>query len=336
VTTGITTYGDINQRTAAYAAREMLKHAEPVLVLQKFGLSKPLPSNTAATMKFRRPIPFVASTVPLAEGVTPSPQKMAYEDVSVTVRQYGNVVTVTDWVADTAEDPVLNDATMLIGEQAGASAEQIVYNAVKGGTTVIYANGASRSVVNTPITLSKQRAVVRQLKSQKAKKITRILSSGPDYGVSAVEAAYICVCHTNCEADIRNITGFVPVAKYGDRQTVSEYELGTIEDVRYVTSADLAPFADAGGPKAGSGTTMLSTSGTNSDIYPFLFFGQDCFGLVPLKGASAMTPVVVNAKPSDSDPLAQRSHVGYKFGFAAVNLNETWMARLEAAATALP
>ena len=32
---GLTTYGVINQRTAAWAATQMLKHAEPVIVLGK-------------------------------------------------------------------------------------------------------------------------------------------------------------------------------------------------------------------------------------------------------------------------------------------------------------
>ena len=56
-----TTYGDISQRTAAYAAVEMLSHAEPILVLSKFGQSKPLPKNKADNVKFRRPIPFAVA-----------------------------------------------------------------------------------------------------------------------------------------------------------------------------------------------------------------------------------------------------------------------------------
>lgn len=330
-----TTYGDISQRTAAYAAREMLKHAEPVNILQKMGLSKPIPKNTADNVLFRRPIPFAVSTVPLAEGVTPSPQKLRYENVGVALKQYGNVVEVSDWVRDTSEDPVLNDATMLIGEQAGATAEQIVYGAVRGGTNVIYANGASRSAVNTPITLNKQRAVTRQLARQKARKITRILDSTPDYETKSVEAAYVAVAHTDLESDIRNLAKFTQVADYGAKRLVSEYEIGAVENVRYVLSPDLAPFADAGAAKAGSGTTMVSTSGTLADVYPILYFGQDSFGVVPLKGENAMTPIVHNAKVSASDPLAQRNYVGYKFAFAAVVLNELWMCRLEVAVTLL-
>ena len=327
----LTTYGTISQRTAAYVNREMLKHAEPVIVLQKLGKTSPVPMNTADTMKFRRPTPFSANTVPLAEGVTPTAQAMAYVDVTVQLLQYGGLVTVSDKVEDTNEDPVLNNAAELLGEQAGATSEAIVYNVVKAGTTVAYANGTARNQVNTAITLNKIRAVIRTLKNNKAKMLTKVLDASPGYGTSAVEAGYVAVCHTDCEADIRGLAGFTPTAEYGSRKTISDYEFGSVENVRFLTSPDLGSFADAGGAKG----TMKSTTGTSADVYPIMFFGQDAFACVPLKGKYSLTPTVVSAKPSDSDPLAQRSHVGYKFYFAAVILNQTWMDRLEVAVTDL-
>jgi N4-gp56 family major capsid protein len=327
----LTQYGTISQRTAAYVSREMLAHAEPVIVLQKLAQTKPIPQNTADTVKFRRPVPFSANTVPLAEGITPTAQTMSYVDVSCQLLQYGGLVTVSDKVEDMNEDPVLNNAAMLLGEQAGATAEQIVYNVVKAGTTVLYANGTARNQVNTAITLNKVRAVIRTLKAAKAKMITKVLDSSPAYGVSSVEPGYVAVCHTDCEADIRGLSGFTSTADYGSRKTISDYEFGAVENIRFLTSPDLGSFADAGGAKG----TMKSTSGTSADVYPILIFGQDAFAVCPLKGKFALTPSVVSAKPSDSDPLAQRSHVGYKFYFAAIILNQTWMARLEVAVTDL-
>lgn len=326
-----TTYGDISWRVGVYAERQMLKHAEPVLILSKMGMTKPLPSKNSQTIKFRRPIPFAVSTVPLAEGVTPTPQKLQYEDVSVTVRQYGAVTEFSDVIIETAEDPVLQDATMLHGEQAGATAEQIVYAAVRGGTNVFYANGSARNAVNTAITLNKQRAVTRALARQKAKTITRILGPSVNYETRAVEASYVAVAHTDLESDVRNLTGFVPVAEYGQRQPISPYEIGAVENVRYVLSPDLAPFADAGGAKG----AMVSTTGVSADVYPILYFGQDAFAVVPLKGMNSLTPIVVNPKPVQGDPLGQRGTVGHKFMMAAVILNELWMARLEVAVTQL-
>lgn len=327
------TYGDISQRTAAYAMANMLRHVEPVLVLSKFGQTKPIPKNKAQTVKFRRPIPFTPALTPLAEGVTPTPHKITYEDVTVALKQWGDVVELTDVVQDLSEDPVLMDATTLAGEQAGATVEQVIYGVVKAGTSVYYANGANRAAVNTAPTLNKQRAVVRYLQKMKAKMFTRILAPSVQIGTSAIEAAYIAVTHTDMESDIRNMAGFVPVAKYGTRQPICDQEIGAVESVRYVLSPDLAPFPDAGGT---AGSSVVTTSGTAADVYPILYLGMEAYGCTPLKGKEAVTPTVINPGTIDkSDPLGQRGYVGWKTYFAAVRLNETWMCRLEAAATAL-
>jgi N4-gp56 family major capsid protein len=100
--------------------------------------------------------------------------------------------------------------------------------------------------------------------------------------------------------------------------------------VRYLASTVIAPFADAGGAKG----AMRSTSGTSADVYPILYFGRDAFGIVPLKGKSSMTPMVVNPKPAPGDPLAQRGTVGWKLWTTTIILQDAFMARLEVAATA--
>lgn len=335
-----TTYGDISQRTAAYAMTEMLKNTMPVNILAMFGQSKPIPANKAETVKFRRPIPFSPATTPLVEGVTPTARVMQYEDVQVTLQQYGDVVVITDKVADLSEDPVLADATRELGKQAGGTLEQIVYNVVKGGTTVFYANGASRAAVNTVLSLNKQRKVTRYLKDMKAKKFTSILAPSVNIGTKPIEASYIAVAHTNLEADIRNLAGFVPVAEYGQRSPVCEHEIGSVEDVRYVLSPDLDGFANAGGTPGG---TVESTGGSAADVYPILYFGEEAFGVTPLrnkmvdaKSNMPITPSVINpGTATKDDPLGQRGYAGWKAYFAAVRLNETWMARLEVAASAL-
>lgn len=326
----------VSPRTNVYAERQMLKHAAPVVILDKFGMLRPMPKNKTQTIKFRRPKIFTAATTPLVEGVTPSATQFSYEDVSVSLKQYGQVVEITDVIEDTHEDPVLNDATEQSGENIGRTLESLNWGVLRAGTNVFYANGAARTSVNTPISLNKQRAVMRALKAQKAYKITRILSGSVNFATKPVEAAYVAVHHTDCEQDIRNLPGFVPTAEYGSRQVISEYELGTVEDVRYICSPDLSPFADAGGAYGGSGTDMVTSAGTSADIYPILYIGKESYGIVPLRGQGAVSPTILRpGVKSKSDPLGQRGYVGWKTWHAAVILNQVWMARLECAVTAL-
>jgi|ETNvirnome_2_300_1030623.scaffolds.fasta_scaffold05383_4 N4-gp56 family major capsid protein len=333
---GTTTYGIISQRTAAWAATVMLRHAEPVLVLQKFGTPKEMPRNKANVVKFRRPIPFSAATTPLTEGVTPTAQRMQYEDVTATLKQYGRPIEITDVVADLAEDPVLKDAAMLAGEQAALTLEMVTHGIIKAGTTVAYTNGAARASVNTPITVNKQRGITRALKAQKARKITSVLAPSANYATQAVEASFVALAHTDMESDVRNLPGFIPTAQYGSRATLCPEEIGAVEDCRYVLSPELAAWADGGGAFGGSGTNMVSTSGTSADVYPILYVSKESYGLIPLKGKRAITPMVINPDtPSGSDPLGQRGYVSWKTYYTCVILNENWLSRLESAATDL-
>ena len=325
-----TAYGDISPRTAAYAAAELLKRGIPYLVLEKFGQTKPLPSKNSKTITFRRYNALAKTPNALTEGVTPAAKQLTKTDVSATLVQYGDHVEITDVVIDTHEDPVLMEAVEILGEQAAQMIETVRYNVLKAGSNVFYANGSQRSDVNSKLTLTIQRKITRALKRQNARKITKVVRSTANYGTQAVAPSYIALVHSDLEADIRGMAGFVPVEDYG-QMTPYESEIGKVEDVRYVYSTIFEPFADAGGLAATNGT--LSTTGTQSDVYPVLFISRDAYGIVPLKGKTAITPMVVNPKPSDSDPLAQRGHVGWKSMQTAVILNDLWMVRAEVAAT---
>lgn len=333
MTMNTSTGAGLSQRTNVYAEREMLKHAGPVMVLEKTGpLTKPMPKNKSTTIKFRRPVPFEAATTPLQEGVTPTGTAFRYEDVSATLEQFGQVGIITDVIEDTHEDPILKDLTVQLGENIGRTKEALNYAVLKGGTNVFYANGSARTDVNTAISLSKQRAVTRALKAQKAMKVTQVLDGSPNYATRPVEPAYVAVGHTDLEADIRSLPNFTPVSEYGRRQVISEYECGSCEDVRYLLSPDLEPIEDAGGT-AGD---MVSTAGTSADVYPILFFGKEAWGIVPLRGQGAVSPTIIPVgQKTKDDPLGQRGYAGWKLWHVALILNQLWMARLEVAATDL-
>jgi N4-gp56 family major capsid protein len=323
-----TEYGDITPRTATFAERELLKRALPHLVIEKFGQSKPVPLKSSKQIKFRRYSALALATTALTEGVTPTAKQLAAVDVTGNLAQYGDLVTITDIVQDTHEDPVLQEATEILGEQAAQTIETIRFNVLKAGTGVRYANGAARSAVNTALSLSLQRKSIRDLKRQNARAITKIVRSTPSYGTEAVAPSFIGLVHPDMEGDIRNIAGFTPTEKYGS-MTPYESEIGKIEDVRYVSSTVFAAWADAGGAKG----TMISTTGTSADVYPVLFLSRDAFGIVPLKGRASITPSVVNPHPSESDPLAQRGHIGWKSMTTCVILNDAWMVRAECGVT---
>lgn len=322
-------YGDISPRTAAFAAKKLLKRGLPYLVLEKFGQAQTLPAHNSKVVKFRRYSALSSTPVALTEGVTPAGQTLAVTDITATLTQYGDKTTITDVVMDTHEDPVMNEAVNLLGEQAAQMIEKMRFGVLKAGTNVQYANGAARNAVNTAISLAVQQRAVRTLKRQNGRPITEIVASSARYDTMAVAPGFVGLIHPDLEADVRALTGFVAAERYGT-MTPWENELGKVNDVRYVTSTIFEPWADGGGIKG----TMLSTTGTNADVYPVLYLARDAYGIVALKGQYSVFPMIVNARPSDSDPLAQRGHASFKTMQTCVILNDNWLVRAEVGATA--
>ena len=190
---------------------------------------------------------------------------------------------------------------------------------------------AGRVNVVAAFDLNMQRKIVRSLKRQNAKEITKVVKAGPNIGTEPVARAFVCLIHPDLEPTIRGLTGFVPVEKYAGI-TPYDSELGKVEGVRYITSTLNAPYANAGGDKG----TMLSTAGVKADVYPMIYLGQQAYAIVALKGKHAADVLVANPKATaGSDPLAQKGSVGWKAMTGAVILNDLWMAVGEVAVPAL-
>jgi len=340
-------YGDLQPRSAGFLVAKFLKRAQPMLNIEKFGQAPTsIPGRSTKVAKYRRyflqgatggagdgnpanAFSNVLSLTPLTEGVTPAGKRLAFQDYNATLTQLGDWIPLTDVVDLVHEDDILSQMIEILAESAAQTIETFRYNILKAGTNVVYANGVARTAVNTAITLDIQRTVTTALLAQNAKPISRYIPSSTNYRTEPVEAAFIALVHPHMVTDIRKMSGFIPTKQYG---TVTPYEneIGAVEDVRYITSTIYAPFADAGGAKG----AMRSTSGVSADVYPVLILGMDAYGLVNLKGANAITPMVVNPKPAAGDPLGQRGSVGWKTMTTAIILQDTAMCRLEVAVTA--
>lgn len=321
---------------------DMLKHAMLAEVLCKTGLQKKLPKNSSDTIIFRRALPpsgvdnqwitgtnvdTFADGYKLNEGVTPVARTMSYTDVTSVVEQYGVLYSITDKTFDLYEDDVAADMKKQIGETVGLIREMICYGALKAGTNKFYAGGTDTSTVDESLSINLIRKVVRSLKANHGRHITSVLDSSGNYGTSSVEASYIVFCSTDMEPAIRDLPGFINVADYGNRRTVSENEIGTVESFRFVLSPELAAYINAG---AAPGTTGLySTGGSKIDVYPVIVAAEEAWGNVMLRGVDAINPTWVPMTPSAADPLGQRGYAGAKFYYDALVLNQGWMAVIE-------
>jgi N4-gp56 family major capsid protein len=350
----IQNYGTVASRNLIRAAQGMLEHAQPITVLGDFGTQREMPQNSTDTLVFRRTLPFGASTTGttienssryvgtpditasnfvLAEGVTPNANTISFQDVSVQLQQYGVLFKYSSKVEQLYEDDIPGEMVKLTGETLAEVMEMVRYGVLKAGSTVIYANGSSRSAINTAISLNAIRKAARTLESNRSRRVTSRLAPGVNFGTRAVQPAYVIFCHTDAVSDIRNLPGFTRVEEYGSFKTIHDREIGACEDFRFISSPLLKSFAAAGSATLNG---MLSVGAANVDVYPFIIIGEDCWGQVALKGMSAIKPVVLKASQTNhANPLGQFGYVGASTWFATVRLNDAFMARIEAGVTAL-
>lgn len=330
------TTSSIGFRTNGFAVAKLLMRGQAQMILERFGQTDPQGQNKSLTRKFRRLEALAPAIAPIAEGIAPAGQQLIVTDIQCQLEQYADAIPFTDVIQDTIEDNTLSDMVNLAAQQVAETKEIVRYAVLKAGTNVYYSGTATtRATVNGTISRGDLRRIYRGLKRNRAKEIGQVIAATANVATEPVGKAYFAVCHTDLDADWKNVSGFTPVEKYSNTMKAMDGEIGKVENIRVITSDLFSPFLAAGT----SGSTYLTngSSGTGAaDVYPILIFGQDSYAIVPLQGKNAVKINVINPEPSIADPCGQKGVVSWKMYDGCVILNELWMARYEVAATATP
>lgn len=145
----------IDPGVANFYDRRLLRKAMPRLIHLRYAQTRDIPAGSSDTIKFRRYSLLTAATTPLTEGVTPSGSTLAKSDITATVKQYGDYLTLTDKLLFTTTDPVLAEANDVLAQQAGNTLDQLTRDVILAGTTVQYASTATqRSEVSSAMTMT--------------------------------------------------------------------------------------------------------------------------------------------------------------------------------------
>jgi N4-gp56 family major capsid protein len=328
---------------------EILKHAVPREVLGITGTQHKMPENVSDTVIYRRWLPYggaatnattintwsvTATAHEIQEGVTPSADTIAPQNITVYLKQYGALYMYTDKVARLYEDDVPSEMKKQTGERMGLLREKIRYGALQGCTNKFYAGGTSRATVDEPVSLNLLRRISRNLMANRGDLVTQILKASADYATAPIEAAFLVFVHTDAENDIRELPGFKTVAEYGQRKPVHQMELGSVDRFRFIVSPELSSIADAGA-SVGS-TSLYSTTGSSIDVYPMIVVAEDAWGDVALRGLNSFTADhIPHSQKTKDDPMGQRGYVSASFWSASFVQNDGWMAVAEIGIRAL-
>lgn len=320
-----TTTTQIPAEVSAFYDKTLLMRAVPALVHTRFAQVRDIPRKAGSSViKFRRYGNLSAATTALTEGTTPSGSQLSVTDITATVAQYGDFVTITDVLDYQSEDPILMETAEILGDQAGDTLDQLTREVLAAGTSVFYAGSGhtlrSQVAAGELITDTLIKKAVRLLKNNKAKRITRMINAETGYGTSPVSASYIGLCHPNTTYDLKGVTGFTPVEKYSSQATVMEYEIGKVDEVRFIESTNAKVFT-------GEGASSI-------DVYATIIFGAEAYGITRISGEALKNIVKPLGSAGSADPLDQRATSGWKATFVAKILNNNFITRIEHAVSA--
>lgn len=290
----------------------LIDEAAPNLVHDQFGQKRPIPANGGKTIEFRKFAPLDKALTPLTEGVTPDGKSLEVNTVTATVSQYGDYITLSDVLELTAVDNVIVESLKLLGRQGGATLDTVVRNVLQSGTNVTYCpklvNGVETAVTSranldttAQLTVDVVQQVVAKLRAQNA---------------PTINGKYVAIIHPYVAYDLMRDPEWIDAHKYAQPVNLYEGEIGEIAGVRFVQTTEAKIYTGSGCP---SGLAVFGT----------LFLGDGAYGTTEITGGGMQTIVKQKGSGGTSDPLDQRSSVGWKGMKTAELLIQQYLVRVE-------
>ena len=285
-----TSTSEVDPAVGVVYDRVLLMAPQPEYIYTKFAEKRTIGTKQGTTIKFRRYSRLSAATTPLSQGITPTGSKLSKVDLTATVSQYGDYVTLTDVVQLTVEDDVVSKTMELQNDQVNNTTDQLCRDyicASASSTTCSNGTGTATLLNKTDID-----GVVQTLRSNDCKYMYNRVTASTGVGTAPVRASYVGMTDTDLEDDLRDVEGFLDVVEYSQTSGVDPVEFGNTGSVRWLT------------------TTQGYTSGSN---YYNLIMGRDNanlpYAMVDLGGGNLRGNM--EEPGGNADPLRQRSTIGW-------------------------
>jgi len=304
----LTTDGALSAEMKTYYDKRLLARALPELVYAQFGQRRPIPEHGGKIIEFRKFSTLGVATTALTEGVPPALQNATVTAITATVVQQGAALGFSDVISTTTIDPILEQFTDLLAEQAEETIDQLIRDVLVLGTNVQYASTAtSRVTVGTAMimTVAELREAVLTLQLNRARKINGFFQA---------------VIHPYVAFDIQATAEWISANQYAQSGRQFDGSLGTLYGVRFWVTDKAPQFVNAG-------------VGSITDVFATLIFGADAYGIVQLGGHNLKTIHKPLGSAGTADPLDQQGSMGWKCMFTTKILDNSWMVRIESAAS---
>ncbi len=282
-----------------------------------FPVSKGSNSKTVIFRGFNR---LALALTPLNEGISPAGSNLTMNSVTAVLSQYGDFTFITDVAEFLYDRSLIKDASDVLGIQSSETIDTTIMNVVAAGTNVIYGDGSvtTRGTVTAAMKLTTTLITrdVRFLERNNVEKFDAMPMIGN---------AYALVGHPDVMYDLRLDTNFIAAVNYSSPTPSNEYrgdlftgELGYWQGVRIISTTMSPVYVGAGA----AGVT----------VYGVLCYGKGAYAVSEFSGG-LKTYIHTGGVQDTSDPLEQRSTVGWKWEGTSAILDNNRLVRNEVGAT---
>ena len=257
---------------------------------------------------------------PLNEGITPAGQNLTMNSVTAVLSQYGDFTVISDVAEFLYDRSMIKDASDVLGIQSSETIDTTIMNVVAAGTNVIYGDGtvSTRATVATTMKLTSA-LITRDVRFLERNNVEKF---GP---MPIIGSAYALVIHPDVAYDLRQDTNFVSAVNYSsptpsnpDRGDLFTGELGYWMGARIISTTMSPVYAAAGA--------------SSQNVYGCICYGKGAYAVSEFSGG-LKTYIHTGGVQDTSDPLEQRSTVGWKWEGVAVILDNNRIVRNELSAT---
>lgn len=292
-TLGISTaVGNTFTDTGIYYDKRWLERLVPQLYFEDLGTKRPLPKQSGTLVKFRRLNKLTAVTSPLTENVNPAETNVGTTEVTVEPLTYGQFVKTSKELQWKSINPIMDEISDELSDNAALSYDTIVRAALSGNFTNQFAGGAVSEVTVADA------SVLNAAEIRKAVYSLRV-NNVPGFQGNMYKGLIHPAGHFDLQSDTA-AGSWLETSKYINNSEILRGEVGALYGVRFVVSTN-----------TGSGT------GATDETFHAYIFGRDAYGITELSG-QGMEMIRKESGPQDtSNPLNMFSTIGWKFVMAA-------------------
>ena len=289
-TTGYSSDSTLGPAIQTIWSKEILFQAMPVLRFEQFAVKKTelgvMPGLTINFMRYNNLSVNATVAAELSEGVRLEPVSLSASQISITVKEHGQAVAVTELLLNASFDDVMASSSRLLGRHMAQSMDIQARN-------TLYSNGVpfgGGDPVAPDVVFGRTSASARgAISPYDAGTLGTAASPGylsPASIKDAVEVlagrniprlgdTYVCFVHPSQARSLRDWPEFIEVTKYAAPGNFMLGEIGRIYDVVFIETTQVAKGL---GLPTDIAPLTAGTQTPNTNSYTSVMIGDNAFG----------------------------------------------------------